>query len=450
MKAALEFFRLEGRVSRIQYLATGVGLGLIKYGLDAVLFAWATGEFLGPIAYLDPTLAARMGQVEPLPSAYLVAAILWAMPFLWIGIAMSSRRARDAALSPWIALGFLIPYGQFLLILGLCLFPTRHKDGAPARGDSFSERYALIGIGGTTLLGVMLIGLFTEGLGYYGSGIFLGLPFVIAAVTSYLHNLGRERSVASSMGLVVAMLFVGFSLLIVVALEGAVCLAMASPVMLVAALPGAVFGRALARLSVPTDGTLVGAILFLPLGSVIEQGLTQAPEREVMTVIEIDAAPEVVWEQVVSFGDLPKPDHWLFDTGIAYPLRARIDGQGVGAIRYCEFTTGDFVEPITVWDEPERLAFDVREQPDAMEEWSFYAGLRPPHLDHSFRSLRGEFKLIALPQGGTRLEGRTWYRMEMGPASYWQLWGDWILHRIHGRVLEHVRRESMQALKQSP
>jgi hypothetical protein len=27
----------------------------------------------------------------------------------------------------------------------------------------------------------------------------------------------------------------------------------------------------------------------------------------------------------------------------------------------------------------------------------------------------------------------------MGPAHYWKLWGDGIVHRIHGRVLRHIR-----------
>ncbi|MDP6740772.1 MAG: hypothetical protein QF404_12260, partial [Planctomycetota bacterium] len=158
--------------------------------------------------------------------------------------------------------------------------------------------------------------------------------------------------------------------------------------------------------------------------------------------IEIDAPPQVVWENVVSFSELPPPDGWLLSTGIAYPLRARIEGQGVGAVRYCEFTTGPFVEPITHWDPPWRLSFDVQEQPDPMQEWSFYAHVNAPHLDESFHSVRGEFRLAALPHGRTRLEGSTWYVVDMGPAHYWKLWGDGIVHRIHERVLRHIKNLS--------
>ena len=48
--------------------------------------------------------------------------------------------------------------------------------------------------------------------------------------------------------------------------------------------------------------------------------------------------------------------------------------------------------------------------------------------------------LEPLPDGGTRLVGRTWYRVHMQPEGYWRLWGDAIIHAIHVRVLEHVAR----------
>jgi hypothetical protein len=120
-------------------------------------------------------------------------------------------------------------------------------------------------------------------------------------------------------------------------------------------------------------------------------------------------------------------------------MGARIDGTGVGATRYCEFTTGRFVEPIRVWDPPSRLAFDVAEGPDPMFELSPYRHLHPPHLEGGFQSTRGEFRLVELPGGRTRLTGRTWYRLDIHPHAYWTVWTDWIIHRIHSRVLRHIQ-----------
>jgi Polyketide cyclase / dehydrase and lipid transport len=165
----------------------------------------------------------------------------------------------------------------------------------------------------------------------------------------------------------------------------------------------------------------------------------EAPLVEVRTTVEIDASPETVWAHVVSFSELPAPTEWIFRIGIAYPIRATIEGRGAGAIRRCEFSTGAFLEPIEVWDEPRRLAFSVDAQPAPMAEWTPYAALRPPHLDGYLRSERGEFRISPLGARGTRLEGTTWYRHDLWPAAYWRLWSDAIIHRIHGRVLRHIK-----------
>jgi hypothetical protein len=145
-----------------------------------------------------------------------------------------------------------------------------------------------------------------------------------------------------------------------------------------------------------------------------------------------------VFARVVSFPDLPPPQEWLFRTGIAYPTGAAIDGRGVGATRLCRFSTGTFVEPITAWEEPSRLAFDVVAQPLPMQELSPWDRVWAPHLESGFVSRRGEFRLAPLPGNRTRLEGSTWYELSLEPAWYWTLWSDVIVHAIHGRVLEHA------------
>jgi hypothetical protein len=149
-----------------------------------------------------------------------------------------------------------------------------------------------------------------------------------------------------------------------------------------------------------------------------------------------------VWKHVVAFDDITEEPAWYFRGGIAYPLRATIAGTGVGAIRRCEFSTGAFVEPITAWDEPHRLAFDVTSQPPPLRELSIYNKVYAPHIDGYFTSSRGEFRLIPTASGGTRLEGHTWYSVAISPQGYWRVMSEVILHRIHRRVLDQVKREA--------
>ena len=152
----------------------------------------------------------------------------------------------------------------------------------------------------------------------------------------------------------------------------------------------------------------------------------------VRSTIDIQAPPERVWKQVVAFTQIPPPRELMFRAGIAYPMRAEILGSGVGAERHCVFSTGAFVEPIEVWDEPRRLKFSVTSNPAPMEEWTPYSHIQPPPSTGSW-CRTGAILLTALPNGGTRLEGTTWYRHSLWPAAYWKLWADAIIHQIHLR-----------------
>jgi hypothetical protein len=111
-------------------------------------------------------------------------------------------------------------------------------------------------------------------------------------------------------------------------------------------------------------------------------------------------------------------------------------------VRRCSFSTGDFVEPIEVWDEPRLLRFSVTQCPPPMQEWNPFHDhdeVHAAHLHGYFQARRGQFELEPQPDGTTLLRGTTWYSHGLRPESYWWLWSDALVHTIHRRVLEHIR-----------
>jgi hypothetical protein len=87
------------------------------------------------------------------------------------------------------------------------------------------------------------------------------------------------------------------------------------------------------------------------------------------------------------------------------------------------------------------LKFSVTSNPPPLEEWTPYSHIDPPHLHGFLMSEGGQFLLTPLPDGGTPLEGTTWYQHGLWPSAYWRLWSDVIIHQIHMRVLQHIRDE---------
>src|SRR5260370_3038770 len=192
--------------------------------------------------------------------------------------------------------------------------------------------------------------------------------------------------------------------LIVVAIEGLICILMAAPFALaLAALLGYTI-QAGYWLNKGTPAMLSIVFLFTPVFQGVEHWVKVAAETfEVRTAIEVNAPPEKVWNQVVAFAEIPPPKELLFRAGIAYPIRAEISGHGVGAVRQCIFSTGPFAEPIEVWDEPRLLKFGVTANPAPVNELSPYGNIHPAHLHGSFVSKQGQLLLPALPGRRTRL-----------------------------------------------
>jgi uncharacterized membrane protein YhaH (DUF805 family) len=435
------WFGLRRPVSRRAYALTGFGLMAFKYAVEALAIHRLTGHVLMPLDYFNPLLTARVAALGG--ADWLLAAwIVWTLPFLWIGVSMTLRRAEDAGRSPFIALFYLVPVINYVAMLALCVLP-----GAPGPLDSseprpgtagFPLRSALLGVAAGAVIALVMLGASVWLFEAYGTTLFVATPFVIGATAAFLFNRTAPQPPGATIGVAVLSIVAAGGAILVLSLEGALCLLMAAAPAVVMGVMGAAIGRELALRRARLRG-LAAALLPLPLLAGIEASRPQPPMLEVESTVEVAAAPAEVWPHVVSFPDIAAEPAWPFRLGVARPERATVDGHGAGAQRRCEFTTGAFVEPITAWDEPRHLAFSVIEQPPPMIEWSPYRRVAAPHLQGYLRVREGEFRLEPLSDGRTRLIGRTRYQLDIHPAGYWRLWSDAIIHAIHRRVLDHVK-----------
>src|SRR5205085_11279720 len=118
------WFGISRRVDRVTYAVSGFSLALLKYGVEAALFWFFASAVLTPWEFLNPLLGAREAILRPAPVWLPAALYLWTLPFLWISVSMSIRRAADAGLSPWVGFGILVPLMNLPLMLILCVLPS--------------------------------------------------------------------------------------------------------------------------------------------------------------------------------------------------------------------------------------------------------------------------------------------------------------------------------------
>ena len=295
----------------------------------------------------------------------------------------------------------------------------------------------------TSILGIISINFFGE----YGWTIFVLIPLIIGFLPPFL--ISRRKEITKKKSYQLSFLTLGLACLglLLFAMEGLICIAMSTPILGLLTWLGSYLGYSTQGKKIANSTNTTIVLILATVGLMSFDSLNEPKGLiPVKTKLIINSNIDLVWENVVTFSEIEEPTDWIFKTGIAYPTHATIDGEGVGAIRYCNFSTGSFVEPITNWEAPNLLQFDVKEQPIPMNELNPFWEVHPPHLEGYFKSYKGEFKLVELGENQTELEGITWYQVDITPEFYWKFWSDFIIHRIHGRVLEHIKKESERSL----
>lgn len=458
MKIALrDLWEPAGTIDRGTYAVVGVVGFALKHNLDRLVASYGFNRPWGLFNYWVPL--DKIGRITNLRSqdaAFLETLLALSLPFVWVGVVLTLKRLRSAGLPSPLVVLFFIPFLNLLFFLLLCLMPERAAcriEPKPTARPIFSGIFPDSALGSAALsvlltvlpgIGVALLG--TRLLVHYGWGLFVALPFTMGLAAALIYGSHGPRTLKACVSvacLSIAVLGLG---LLAFAVEGVICLMMAIPIAMPLAAFGGISGYVVQQrrwLHNSTPAFLSVLLIFVPGVEWAEHvAAIPPPTFEVRSSIEVNAPPEKVWQQVVAFSEISPPTEWMFRAGIAYPIRAEIRGSGPGAERHCVFSTGSFVEPIQVWDEPYKLKFSVTANPAPLEEWTPYAHIDPPHLHGFLVSNGGQFLLRPLPNGRTLLEGTTWYRHSLWPSSYWRLWSDAIIHRIHLRVLQHIRDEA--------
>jgi uncharacterized membrane protein YhaH (DUF805 family) len=449
-------FTFHGKLKRFEYATTGLLLVVVKYNIDRAIAYFGYHEIFYPTDYFnyftDPDFYL-------LNTNFMYALAFTAVPFIAIGTMLTIKRLRDIGLPTWMVVFFFLPLLNLIFFALLSLLPSSAKNsaGKELTKEKWLDRFipgsdngsAAVSIVITSLLSLLAMAFCIFVLRGYGSSLFLGIPFVQGMMAAVIYGYHKPRTIGQCVAVACISIAMIVLMLLALAIEGILCLLMAAPLALIIAIVGAFVGYTIQKRKINASAAIFLIFGTLPLLSGAEYTSSkEASLRQVTSEIVINRSREEVWKQLVTFNEMKEPTELLFIAGIAYPIKAEIEGTGVGSVRKCWFTTGAFIEPIEVWDEPNLLKFSVSHVPPPLVELSFYNDLHLPHLEGYFSSEKGQFKLISLSKNKTLLQGTTWYRHKISPGFYWRLWSDHILHAIHYRVLDHIKLQTEKNWKE--
>lgn len=352
---------------------------------------------------------------------------------------LSCRRATTSGQGHSLAALSVVPVLQLPAVVALMLMPRRSEHPYVPTSKGLETATVIQGV--LAGVGLIVFGVVLSALVFraYGSGMFLLTPLLVGVTTAYMANRQSVQTFQRTMKLVTASLVISGLALLLLALEGAVCILMAAPLAIVMSMLGATIGRAFAVRGHRRARPMAMSVAVLPLIFALEAALPPAVVLDTHESIEIAASPAEVWKALTQMGEIGPAPGVLFRLGLAYPVRGEMKGEGVGAERTGVFSTGVARERIAVWSPERRLEFVVLSNPPLMTEYSPYETVHAPHVNGYFETGWTRFDLEALPGGRTRLVERATHTLRLDPVLYWAPMVRWGIDQNNARVLEHVR-----------
>lgn len=444
-------FSFEGELDRRGYALRAIPVFLLQYAIAlAAMGAEHVGTWRPGLAFwISPLRVVVEVAGWPRRPWVLSLTMIAMLAVTAVLVALAFRRARQAHGFDLLAAFSIVPVLQGPAVLCLCLAPPLKSESVPGLPDDtrpLAIRTAVAGLLIAAALGVGAVALSTLAFGVYGMGLFLASPFVIGLVTAYVANRRGDISMRATWKLVGGGLLLAALALLGFAFEGVVCLVLASPLIAVMGLLGALLGRAWGLAGLRPRNTVM-SIAIAPLLMLAETVAPPHADFESVESIAIAATPDQVWDSVVHMGPIPGAPAVPFRWGLAYPMRGEIVGQGVGAVRRGVFSTGVAYERVTAWDPGRELDFVVLSDPPTMRELSPYSQVNAPHVQGYFRTRDARFTITPLGDGRTRLTLATHHDLDLEPAPYWLPLAEWATHANKVRVLAHFRDQAETAAR---
>lgn len=277
------------------------------------------------------------------------------------------------------------------------------------------------------------------------------VPSGFGALTTWLgfRYAARTRFWATFAPCLVAML--GMVLALITKLEALLCVVVAAPVMLPAAMAGGLLMQWLLK---RRSGRLeVSLLALLPLAVAPLEQLWRQPTAVVQIddTIDIAAAPEIIWPEIVSVREISRtelPSQVIYWLDFPRPVSAEIDREGVGARRHAKFEREvSFFEEVTEWVDRRSLAFTIVADPEFIPHTAF-----DQHIivgGRFYDVLDGRYVIEPLATG-CRLHLSSRHRLSTPFNSYAGWWSEWVMRQIQGSILSVIKNRAEAAQQAAP
>ncbi len=299
------------------------------------------------------------------------------------------------------------------------------------------------------------IGAFDRFGGVVSMSFLWSVPFALGALSVAMGRWsGSDRWLKHAIGGPTVVLTLGFLISFVTKIEAAMCVVMAAPVLYVAGWLGGLIAHWLLPRNRDDRPLYMTLAAFLPLIAACLESTLHWPTQTlaIEDTITIQAPAEHIWREIASVPAIPPgqiPNRWIYRLGFPKPVAATLDREGVGGIRTATFERQvSFFETVTSWDQPRRLSFTIRADPDFIPHTAF-----DRHIivgGRFFDVLDGLYEIERLSPGTCRLHLTSHHRLTTRFNAYAGWWSGKVMREIQGSILEVIRTRAESAQRQAP
>jgi hypothetical protein len=280
--------------------------------------------------------------------------------------------------------------------------------------------------------------------GEYGITLFFTLPtnigFFIGYGQRYSSETGEKfRKIIKDLLSIMLIVAVLSGLLILMGLEGAICILIAYPYLIIPMYLAYIAGIYIAKKDKINTLNSIVIVLLLNPATYIYDTYQKPIQDQIKTELIVNESKESIWNKLTTKLEFKKTPNLLFRKGVSYPKSINYKDQD-GHKSYSCYTNNDTITlTIKEFVHFEKIMFQLKNQTVPMKELSPYNSIDAKHLHNYFKVNYGLIELHTISKNKTKIIAKTSYSYKIAPKWYWQLWSNYIIDEMHKQVLESIK-----------
>ena len=279
----------------------------------------------------------------------------------------------------------------------------------------------------------------------YGFALYIGIPLTLGFIFGFKNKISFQFVKTAGIVLLIVMILSG--LLILLKLEGAICIIMIALPLFLFIFVGYGLGYIIYKNNLQKNKTIMSLLLLINPSFCVLDSQLEMYNQEVKTAIVINASKEKTWSTLINPVQYNQHPNILFKYGVNYPKIMKVVQLNDSAFLRCTLRNGKIDLNISKMYKDSLMEFQVTEPVIPIKELTVYKDINTPHSsDKFFKIHTGRFEIKALNDNQCLLTAKTDFSYKFAPNWYWKWWSTYLMNKMHVHVLDVIKENAELAV----